>query len=379
MPDPAFWKRPYFWLGVLGASAFLAYRAYSIRRDATATPGTPPPRPSAQSSAALEPVHHVPLDPATRRKMRLNPRSAGTSALAFAKARLGQVTREGVSVRSVATFKVDIRLELEKPLSVVALADGSLLCPDTKRTLRLFSHDQKPRAYPLMPLIPGSQLFGDRVDSKRVWALGPRGKTLFRFELADDKAPLLAPKDWVDLDGFDQRTVGSLRDGSFLFTTSAGFSRFFGKGALSEVKANSEEVFRVLPGSRADAAWLLRRDRRVSLHGTVEGKLARLQTVNLETDPFDAEAAGTFLAVLELDQPSDAPATFVLEVFDTSGKRRFRTTLPAEESFDEDWAERLTQNRNLAVSADPPRVAVGGPTELTVFDAGTGARVFSEP
>jgi hypothetical protein len=110
----------------------------------------------------------------------------------------------------------------------------------------------------------------------------------------------------------------------------------------------------------------------------LDGKLGRLQTVNLETDPFDADAAGTFLAVLELDQPSDAPGTFVLEVFEVSGKRRFRETLPAVEALDEDWAARLTENRNIAVSADPPRVAVGGPTALTVFDASTGARVFEE-
>lgn len=311
--------------------------------------------------------------------MKLNPRRARTTALAFGKGRLGQMTADGVSVRGLVKYDVAIRLELEKPVGVVALADGSLFCPGSKATLRLFSHDQKPRSYPMMPLLPGSQIFGDRVDPERVWSLSRGGTTLFGFALGDTAATMLAPSAWVPLDEFDHRSVTSLRDGSFMYTTAAGYSRFSGKGAKEAVKSNSTDVFRILPGSRPDTVWVLRLDRRVSLFSLLDGKLARLQTVTLEKDPFDADSAGGFLAVLELDQPDDAPPSFLLEVFDVSGERRFSEVLPAVESFDDDWVERMLENRNLAVSADPPRIAIGGPTALTVFDAAAGARLFDEP
>jgi hypothetical protein len=311
--------------------------------------------------------------------MKLGPRRAAAFALAFAKGRLGQVTEGGLTVRDAATYRVKLMLDLEKPRAVTALADGSLFCPGERRTLRLLWHDDKPRVYPQITLLPGSQVFGDRVDPERVWSLSASGKKLFGFGLSETRGELLAPTDWIDLDGFDHHAFGSLRDGSFIYSTDSGFSRFHGTGKKEPIQANSTDVFRILPGSRPDTAWLLRLDRRASLHGMVGGKLARLETVNLEADPFDAESAGGFLAVLELDQPNDAPWSFVLEVFDVSGKRKFRETFPAVETLGEDWVERLTENRGLALSVDPPAVAIGGPTALTVFDARNGTKVFAEP
>jgi len=311
--------------------------------------------------------------------MRLAPRRGAPFALAFGKGRLGQLNEDGLTVRDSATYRVTQKLALEKPRAVAALADGSLFCPGERRTLRLLSHDEKPLVYPPITLLPGSQVFGDRVDPERVWSVAAFGKTLFGYSLAETKGELLGPTEWIELDGFDHHTLASLRDGSFMYTTESGFSRFHRAGKKEPVQTNSTDVFRMLPGSRPDTVWLLRLDRRVSLHSLVGGKLARLETVTLEADPFDADSAGGLLAVLELDQPSDAPWTFVLEVFDVSGKRRFREALPTTESLEEDWVERLTENRGLALSADPPRVAIGGPTALTVFDVQKGTKVFAEP
>jgi hypothetical protein len=311
--------------------------------------------------------------------MRLPPRRSPTPALAFGNGRLGQITAGALTVRDAATYRVELKLDLDKPRAVAALADGSLFCPAEKRTLRLLGHDQKARVYPPIPILPGSQIFGDRVDAERVWSISASGKTLFGYGLGQEKSELLSPKEWVELDGFNRQAFGSLRDGSFIYSTDSGFTRVRGARKKEPIKANSTDIVRLLPGSRPDTVWLVRLDRRASLHGLVGGKLARLETVNLEADPFDADSAGRFLAVLELDQPSDAPWTFVLEVFDVSGKRQFREALPTAESLDQDWIERLTENRGLALSSDPPRVAIGGPTALTVFDARNGTKVFAEP
>ena len=92
--------------------------------------------------------------------------------------------------------------------------------------------------------------------------------------------------------------------------------------------------------------------------------------------PFDVVADGPYLAVLELLQPSLSRWTMLLEVFDIDGKRHLKEPLTTEESFDpEQWFKILKRNRRLALVAEPPMVAVGGPEELHVWDAETGKRL----
>lgn len=371
------------WLFVAFLTAFGAYRGYAAYREwrgERRASGAPPPK----ASASAGPLHAdagapVPLDLATRRRMKIGPRHSGSGKLAFGKGRLGQVTADALVVRDISTFRVIVRLYLEAPRNVTALADGSLFCPGAKRTLRLLWHDEKAKGFPMMPLLPGFQIFADRVDSERVWSLSAGGSTLFGFGFGEQMTSLFAPTDFVSLDGFDHRAITSLRDGSILYTTASSYSRLFGKGKKEEIRSSSAEVARLLPGSRPDTVWVIENDRHASLHTVLDGRLVRLQTIDLEADPFDADSAGGLFAVLELAQPSDAPWGFVLEVFETSGKRKFRDTLPAEEALDERWVQKLVENRGIALSSDPPRVAIGGPTALVVFDAAKGAKLFNEP
>jgi hypothetical protein len=93
---------------------------------------------------------------------------------------------------------------------------------------------------------------------------------------------------------------------------------------------------------------------------------------------FDADADGPYLAVLELLQPDDAPWRMTLEVFDVDGKRHVREGFTTTESLaPRDWVKALKKNRRLSIRAvdEDPLVAVGGPDELDVFHADTGARV----
>jgi hypothetical protein len=117
--------------------------------------------------------------------------------------------------------------------------------------------------------------------------------------------------------------------------------------------------------------------KKATLYMVLGGKLEKQRTIELETTPFDAESSGSTLAVLELAQPDDAPWSFVLEVFDAGGKRRFRAPLDAVETFGPDWTRRLSENRAIAVCADPKVVAVGGATHLDVWGAEKGERLFS--
>ncbi|HVU00582.1 MAG TPA: hypothetical protein VHE30_02480 [Polyangiaceae bacterium] len=317
----------------------------------------------------------VRLDPAVRRKMKLLPRRASPGTIAFGKGRLGLLLSSGLGVHDATHFGSGFVLPLSTPRAVTALADGSLVATGQDRTVRLLPHDQKPKTASRMLLLPESSLFGDRVAQDRVWVLPGSGKTLYGYDVSGG-ATLFAPAEWLELPDFDRRAFGSARDGSFVYTTPSGVLQFYGKGAKKPLAGDVAGVVRFLPASRPDTLWMLSA-RSGKLVRLLAGKLYTLATVAFEADLSDADAAGDRLAVLELVQPDDAPWSFVIEAFDVSGARKGRTTLPAEESLDPGWESRLLRDRAVALSVDPPLVAVGGPEHLDVFDGTLEKTVFS--
>jgi hypothetical protein len=267
---------------------------------------------------------------------------------------------------------------LRTPRHLSVQADGSFLVPDTVSTSWLLPQDTKARSLPRIVLFPESAVFADRRSPDRFWVMAPFGTTLFGYALEPSSASVLVAKEWAELDGFDGHAFASLRDGSFLYSTSSGFRQFFGSGKKHDIAGNPQDVFRLLPASRPDTVWLLTPGR-ADLFRLLAGKLVRLKSVPLGAMPYDVEADGEYLAVLELRQPTEEPWQFVLEVFDVDGKRRMSETLSADESLDpRKWVAALTRNRRLSLAADPPLVAIGGPESLTVWHADRGGVVWGE-
>jgi hypothetical protein len=329
-----------------------------------------PPAPDAGTA-----TRSSPLDLPTRRGLRLPPLPAKETKIAFGAGRLGILTDDALIARDTEHLETLARFPLGHPRALATLADGSLFALGVASSLRLAPDEKKPKATARLPLLPVSVLFGDRRDANRLWVLGARSTTLFGYDLSRLGSPAV-PTEWIDLDAFDRRALVSLRDGSFLYSATDGFRRFWGSGHKEVVRASIPGTLAVLPGSRTDTVWVLTAEK-VALYRLLEGKLLPLESAPLETMPCDAAADGELLAVLELAQPPDAPWSFVLEVFDVQGKRRFRQTLPGDESVGADWVLRLFANRRLALSAKPPLVAVGGPTELFVWAADSGASRFA--
>jgi hypothetical protein len=324
----------------------------------------------------------LPLDPKLRRALKLSPRRAAPSLVACGKGRIGVVTEDALLVRGTSAYAETLRFPLERPRGVLALADGSLVGIGAANTLRLLPHDAKPKLLPKVPFLPDSSLLADRVNPDRFWNLPRASGALFGFDAVQGGSAVLSASAWIDIDGYDRRAMGSLRDGSFLYTSGTGFRQFYGAGRREPVLGDSRDVWRILPAARPDSTWVFT-GKKATLYMVLAGKLEKQRTLELETTPFDAESSGDTLAVLELAQPDDAPWSFVLEVFDSGGKRRFRAPLDAVETFGDDWAKRLTENRAVAVcagprgTADERLVAVGGATHLDVWGADKGERLFS--
>lgn len=345
----------------------------------------PSPLASAQNKALLgrrlldagvEKPPHVELDLATRRKMKIGPRRADISTLAFGKGRLGRLTPGGLDTIDTSRFTEVVHVAMGTVTGLVTMADGSFVATGRDGIYRLLPADDRARSFAPAPLTSGAALLPDRTNPDRFWVLPP-GLTLLAYDAIASTDVVSLPAEWVDLPDYDRRALGSLRDGAFVYTTDKDMQRFYGEGEHQKLSISPDGVFQLLPGSRPDTVWVARHDRTVTLYLLVGDKATRLTRVKLEEPAFEMAAAGKYLASLELREPDDAPWRFVLEVFDVGGRRDFRVELPADESLGEDWLARLVRDRNLAVSADPDFVAVGGPTSLDVFEIATGRRVFS--
>jgi hypothetical protein len=320
----------------------------------------------------------VPLDPQLRRRLKLAPLRSGTSRIAFGTRRLGILGKNELLVRDDEHFQEVVRLPITEPYGVTRLFDGSLLALGRTGGARLLPQDKVAHAVRALPLATGAPLLPDRRYPDRLWVLSGAGKALFAYDLGTAEHDYVVADVWVDLDGFDRRAFGSLRDGSFVYTTAAGLLQFYGPQKKAPIAGELGDIFRLLPGSRPDTVWALTREN-ATLFRILAGLLYRLDSVHFEAMPFATDAAGEYLVALELSQPDDAPWRFVLEVFDVRGGRRLRAELPAEESVTEDWVMELTRDRDLSVWATPPRVAVGGPTHLSVWAADDGKSLYDGP
>lgn len=373
--------------------AVLVLALAACDRVAALTGQSPEPRPPARaarpehasSASAGAPIpdggapEARPLDPKVRRALTLSPRKRHDPGVAIGKGRIAVLTDDALVVRDTTKFAEVTRIPLHRPRHLAVMSDGSFLVPDAAKTWWLLPHDTKARTFPRFMMLPESTVFADRRAPDRFWVTSPFGTTLFGYTLAPSSLGFLLTNEWVELDGFDGHAFGSLRDGSFLYSTSSGFRQFFGPGKKDDVAGDPRGVFRLLPASRPDTIWLLTTER-ADLFRLLAGKLVHLRKVLLSSMPYDVEADGQYLAVLELVQPKEEPWSFVLEVFDVDGKLRMHEPLPAEESLDpKTWLVALTRNRRLSLSADPPLVAVGGPEDLTVWRADRSERLWHSP
>jgi hypothetical protein len=344
-----------------------------------------PALPSSAPSASVSPLHPdggapaIPLDPKVRRAMRLAPLKRHEPGLAIGKGRIAALAPDALVVRDSTKFEEIVRIPLMEPRILTVMADGSFLAADELHAVWLLPHDTKARKLPKIVMLPGSAVFADRRTPDRFWVLPGFGHTLYAYSVARSTAGILVADEWISLDDFDGQALGSLRDGSFLYTIPAGFRQFYGPTKKEDVAGDAHDVVRILPASRPDTLWVVQ-PTSAGLYRLLAGKLVRLRSIPFETMPYDVEAEGPYLAVLELLQPSDAPWSFVLEVFDIDGKRRVHESFPAEESLDsKTWLATMNRDRHLSLSFDPPLVAVGGPGSLTVFRADTGTRVTPKP
>jgi hypothetical protein len=301
--------------------------------------------------------------------MKLSPPRVPQQRLVFARDRLARVTTAELEIRRAKDLSLELRLPLDGARQVVALVDGSIVCLTASGIVRIRPHQTKPERTSRPSAFAQSLLIGDRVRPDRLWVMHGFGSTVFGYDAVPDApspGPLLPIAQAVELPDFVQRSATMLADGAFFYTSGSGFVHAFAGGRHRSIGGESANVARLMPAKRVDRVWIVRDDGRLELD-QISDRLHPIQSIRLDSVPFDVAVSSVLVAVLMLVQPDDGPKSFVIEVYDRKGKRRVREQYVPTVGLVEGWATHLLENAELALSADPPRIAVGGRSDLAVW------------
>jgi hypothetical protein len=334
------------------------------------------------SSQAIEAARQV-----QAHKLALSPLRVRQPRLAFGRGVLGQLTDTELRVFDSSDFELLVSQPVSGPRVLVTLADGSLLVAGASQLLRLDPTNNKVSSLQRPVLLPGMELYADPVDRDRIWVFEPgssssaarRPKLSSMLLGAPGSAGVLLPDREAQLELEPGGVLGTTREGVWLYAAQEQAERFGPGGArLSKLRLPKlEDLLWMLPARRLDQCYLVDRQGGLS-RAVVSPSFKQLQGTRLAGAPWSVLAGdeGRLVAAVVVTGPGPR---FELQVFDAELELKGRAELPAEPpTGSDDWIQVVTRNQGLAVAAREPRIAVGGPDRVLVFD-GQGKQLFSIP
>jgi hypothetical protein len=136
-------------------------------------------------------------------------------------------------------------------------------------------------------------------------------------------------------------------------------------------------IWRLAAADRIDRAWVATASGDVLLVD-IAARLSVFQVVHTGLVPFDFAAIPSAFALVSVTEQAGQPRRFSLNVFSRAGTQLYSYQLAvAQVTADPDWASRASANEEVVIGEAPPRVAVGGPTSLRVFELHSGKELFA--
>jgi hypothetical protein len=363
----------------------------------TAAPG-PAPAPSAGSGAVASLAERekppralnsaVVAFERTLQAQKLKPpaRRVHEPQLAFGKGTFGQLTRDGFAVYDSGDFRVLTTQALESPRALVALADGSLLAIGARTMLRWERDKKRATALPRPMLLPGTQLYADAQQADLLWTFDGETRggsarepaTLRSYRLKPAEAQLLLPEHSVELSSPRAGVFGVSREGVWLYATRGHVERY-SPGGLRLPGFDCQDgplPTWVVPARRLDQSLWLEEEGSASRVLLAAG-CKRLSKVSLGAlVDVDVGDEGRLVALVLVTGPGPR---FELSLLDQDLAPLGRGTLPSDAPTGaDDWVKVVTENQTVVVAPREPRVAVGGPSRVSIFDS-HGAPLFSIP
>ncbi len=310
-----------------------------------------------------------------RDKLSLAPRSRATGSIVFGRGRVIQLATEALTIRDAKEGKEVLKLEVAGGRLVTLLRDGSVLALLEKETLSIEPRKNEVSRYSRVALFPESRVFADPLVDRRFYVVHAFDPTLYGYEITEDQK--ISTLDFVDMPEFDGRVFTSLKDGSFLYSTATGLQRFFLKGkAQAYAIEDPKQVWRVATARRLDRVWLARDDGSLELRELTAKTPRLIQRIDVK-DPIDVASSDAGIAVLRL-APAEGGRHFQVEFFDESTERRFTSHLALDEASGsgEGWVRDVLRNRGIMLTDDGALLAVGGPSELHVWNVRSGKKRY---
>lgn len=371
-------------LWLLGA---LSCKSASERRPPPAPATAPVTLPLAPSSRPARPISSevVAFEKGLQRsKLRVPGQRAHQPRLAFARGLFAQLGDDALSI-----FDADdprrllAREPVHGPRALLSLPDGALLAVDARRLLRWEPGWKHAKELPRPVLLPDSELYADAQRGDRFWVFDPaRGSapgSLRCFLIPKQDEFLPSPVQTIELAPTKAAVLGVTREGVWLYLTEGLAQRFAPGGARLPALSLDPGALPnwVLPAQRLDQSlWLSEKGELLRVQ--LGPRFVRLSSAKLSGTAFAADVGdeGRLIAVVVVT--GEGPR-FELELFDPELRRTARVLLPAEApTGNDDWIRVVTGNQQLAVDPAASRVAVGGSTRASIFDA-AGKLIFSIP
>lgn len=298
--------------------------------------------------------------------------------LEWSDSRLAQVFVGGVRLWNRSSWKVEKEIPISPLLAFGTLADGSFAAitraEEQATVIHIPPHGELqsyrsswPIGNPHQSLLPhlGSprQFFLIRLDS-------PQAEL---WEFPQKSGSIQLPR-LIAIDPPQYSTVLALEDGSLAYVGTGGLHRIASSPARGEPPKRIVQwplrSANILAGGPSQAQlWAADRDGNIHMVRLEPSGPARVErTLKGPGLVYQLESFGSLVAALCVDPPDPGHEKWTLLVFDESGTPRMTATLPTEPPADHLAAP--PRNRSLRLSDD--LVAIGGPTELTVWEIGSG-------
>lgn len=339
----------------------------------TATPEPSGPRPLSSAVVAVErELQAGKLLPPARR--------GHVPRIVFGKGVVARLRVSDLQVFDVADFRLLETVAVDAPRAVLALADGALLVVAGQGLLRW-----EPGKHVLVPsrlvLLPGAAVYADARAADLIWVFDGASSppTLSSFRLGPGASGVLLPEQVIQIALPRSGTFGVTREGVWLYLSGGHAERFGPSGARLpplNVPASVAPAW-LLPARRLDQGVLLTEAgeaSRVLLSPSFKS-LARVELMC----PVVAADVGNDGELFAAVVVSGAGPRFSLVLRDKELAPLVQEPLVSEPPTGQpDWVERVTRNQEVVVAPRQPRIAVGGPDRLTIFDE-RGTVLFSIP
>jgi hypothetical protein len=308
--------------------------------------------------------------------LKWTPRVASLQQLTFADQRLYTTLASEVIVLDPTGKRETQRFAVQGRHLLVPLADASVLGVGATNTFVIRPDAKQPENQRNVLLLPQEVLFGNAGILGQFDALDTNtGRwSSYSFNSKPGVSSVWLPDRTYETPELERGLCAELIDGSYACQASERWWQMYTRSRPKLIGkcTKGAQVWRVLPGSRTDQAWLARNDGTLEKWWLVEPP-KRLSVIDLPWTPLDIAVRGEHIAVIRISQNRAQAKTLSLVVLDSEGHQHFEQSLMAPTDNEANAAEADIREAELVIHPTQPWIGLRTSRGTRVIDMNTGA------